>query len=111
MKTLFQQLLPSGYAIPSMWLPTGFYVSNNTLHAIGNLKDGAFTIKAIHGTLDIDAGKWTKMELLSKKKIDNSDHASGNRTLWFDNSYIVPYMSMKGWSGVKFNVTLQQNLY
>lgn len=105
-----QQILPSGYAY-GITLPSAFRMAKNKLYIVSNLKSGMLTINGIYGCLDLATGKWDKMELLSKKKIGNSDYMNGDGVLWFGSNYVVSYFDPAGWVRVKFNITLQQNEY
>jgi hypothetical protein len=110
LSTKFQQIMPSGYTIPNKTLPSGFHPLKNKLYVLVNNKTGMATLNGILGCLDVSTGKWDKMEILSKKHIDNSDYASG-AVLWFGTSYIVPYLSPRGMMKNKFDITLQLNNY
>ena len=81
------------------------------MHILASDKTGANTMNALYSVLDLQSGKWNKMERLSKKKIDNSSYADGGATLWFDNFFYVPYLEPKGFTGTKYNVSYQQNSY
>ena len=107
----FQLILPVNYTIPNKWLPLSFHPSKNKLYVVGNNKSGMTTLNGVYGSLDVTTGKWDKMDLLSKKKIDNSDYANGDAILWFADTYVVPYFSPKGLMQNKYDITLQQNNY
>jgi hypothetical protein len=111
LNTKFQQILPSGYLGSPVYIPTGYYSNNNKLYVVSNKKSGMRTYDAIYGCLDLGSGKWDNMALLSKKKMDNIDHCMGDAILWFPNSYVAPYFSVRGIGGMKFDITLQQNNY
>jgi hypothetical protein len=99
-----QQFVPCGYTIPNHILPYSFHYNKDKMFVITNSK-------GVFGILDLKTGNWEKMEMLSKKKVSNPAFAAGQSTLWFGNSYVVPYLDRKGLSQNKFDVTLQQNFY
>ncbi|WP_345949580.1 hypothetical protein ABDD95_22300 [Mucilaginibacter sp. PAMB04274] len=109
LKIIFQQMLPSSYAIPSRSLPIGYHIESNKLYIIANNKSGFVKLNALFGVLNLTSGKWERMEYLSKKKIDNSDYAEGYSALWFNNTCLIPYISPKGLMNNKYNISLQQN--
>ncbi|RYU90007.1 hypothetical protein EWM62_10710 [Mucilaginibacter terrigena] len=107
----FQQVLPSNSYYPSRPLQTGYHVIKNKLYMVANTKKGLTKNLGVFGILDINTGKWDKMELLSKKHISNSDYSEGPSILWFGNSFIVPYFAPKTFAFTKSNVSLQLNQY
>jgi hypothetical protein len=111
LKQNFGQLLPSEYTINGGSLPSAFHIDKNKLYVIANDKNGPSRLNGLYGILNLDNGKWEKMEWLSKKKIGNTDFSDGNHVLWFADSFILPYCSKKGLMSDKLDVSLQQNEY
>ncbi|MFB9843663.1 hypothetical protein [Mucilaginibacter ginsenosidivorans] len=107
----FQQLIPTGYTIPNRHLPLGFYFNKSSLYIISNDKRGMTTLNGTYSMINFATGKCEKMYWLSKKKIGNSHPAASHAVLWFANSFVVPYMDMKGITGSRYDITLQQNAY
>ncbi|MES2269121.1 MAG: hypothetical protein V4520_20320 [Bacteroidota bacterium] len=104
----YQQFLPVNYFYPSTWLQTGYNINRNKLYIVANMRKGFGTILGVYGVLDINSGKWDKMERLSKKNLDNKAHAMGTSILWFGDNFVVPYYSRKFFS-VKSDLSLQLN--
>jgi hypothetical protein len=108
----YRQFVPSFYAYPNRRIPIAYiFTTTGKLHILASDKTGTNTMNALYSVLDLQSGKWNKMERLSKKKIDNSAYADGGATLWFDNFFYTPYLEPKGFTGTKYNVTYQQNSY
>lgn len=107
----YQQLIPTNYTVPNRHLPTGYYHDKNKLYIISNDKTGMTTIDAAYTVIDMTTGQCDKIYWLSKKKIGNSHAAASASVLWFKDSYVVPYLDLKGFSGNKYDITLQQNSY
>jgi len=107
----FQQLIPTSYTVPNRHLPLGFYSNKNKLYIVSNDKTGMTTLNGVFSTIDLATGQCEKMYRLSKKKISNSNCAASHSVLWFPNSFVVPYMDMKGFTGSRYDITLQQNSY
>jgi hypothetical protein len=107
----FQQVLPSNSYYPSRKLQTGYHIIKNKLYMVANTKKGLTANIGVFGILDLNSGKWDKMERLSKKHISNSEYSEGPSILWFGNSFIVPYFAPKTFAFSKKNVTLQLNQY
>ena len=107
----YQQYMPVSYSNPNFLLPTGYHSEKNKLYIVANNKDGMVSLKSVYGAFDVTTGQWDKMDYLSKKKINNSAYSAGGAILWFGNSYIVPYMAPKGLMSIKYDVTLQQDIY
>jgi hypothetical protein len=104
----YQQVLPVNSSYPNIRLKTGYHVDKNKLYVIANTKKGFTTNLGVYGVLDINTGKWDKMERLSKKHLDNGSHSAGASILWFGNNFIVPYYSPKTFSS-KSDLSLQLN--
>ncbi len=111
LKLKYQQLVPTGYIVPERHLPLGFYHDKNKLYVLSNDKTGMTTLNGTYSVFDLSTGQCDKMYHLSKKKMGNSHAAASSSVLWFKNSFVVPYLEMKGFAGGKYNITLQQNLY
>ncbi|HZX58325.1 MAG TPA: hypothetical protein VFE54_06355, partial [Mucilaginibacter sp.] len=107
----FQQLIPTTYTVPERHLPIGYYFDKNKLYILSNDKQGMTTLYATYSVIDLTTGKCDKMYWLSKKKISNSNCAASSSILWFADSYVVPYLDMRGFSGGKYDIILQQNNY
>ncbi|HTD99254.1 MAG TPA: hypothetical protein VK668_08190 [Mucilaginibacter sp.] len=107
----YQQIIPTSYTVPERHLPLGFYHDKNKLYIISNDKTGMTTLNGTYSVIDLATGQCDKMYHLSKKKISNSHAAAGSSVLWFKNSFVVPYLELKGFSGRKYDITLQQNSY
>lgn len=107
----FQQLVPTTYTVPERHLPLGFYHDKNKLYVISNDKTGMTTINGTYSVFDLTTGQCDKMVLLSKKGIGNAHAAASASVLWFKNSFVVSYLDLKGFSGKKYDITLQQNSY
>ena len=69
------------------------------------------TLNGTISVIDLSTGQCERMDWLSKKKLGNSDMAGSSAVLWFKNSFVVPYLDMRGFSGNKYDITLQQNSY
>jgi hypothetical protein len=109
--TRFQQILPANYGYPNRFLPIGYFATKDKFYCIGNEKSGLATENGIFGCLDLASGKWEKMQVLSKKHLDNGAYVNGNAVMWFANSFAVPYIALKGLSQGNMDITLQQNGY
>ncbi|MHB8209457.1 hypothetical protein [Mucilaginibacter sp.] len=109
----FQQLMPVKSSNPFTKLYNGFNIANDKLNILSNYTSGSFNSHGqALGTLDLNTGEWDKMDILSKKHVNNSDFADGKGVMWFGNSYIVPYCNPKSMvSYVRAEITLQQNQY
>lgn len=104
----YQQLLPANSSYPDFWLQTGYHVNKNKLYIVANKKRGSSSPFGVYGVFDITAGKWDKMERLSKKNLDSRSYSAGESILWFTNNFIVPYYSPKMFS-TKSDLSLQLN--
>lgn len=112
LKLGFQQILPTNYRSVYKWPPIGRYWDNSKLHIITNAKKGLSSLQGVYAILDVNNGKWDKIEHLSKKHIGDTDYIDGNDVLWFGNNYIVPYFAIKGFFiKSKYDITLQSNQY
>jgi hypothetical protein len=111
LKFKFQQVIPTAYAVPERRLPVGFHFDKDKLYVLSNDKTGMTAESATYSCIDLASGKCEKMYWLSKKKIGNADAAGGGSVLWFANSFVVPYLDLRGFSGGKYDITLQQNSY
>ena len=111
LKFKFQQLIPTSYAVPERHLPVGFHFANNKLYVLSNDKEGMATLYGTFATIDLATGACDKIYWLSKKKISNSDAAASSSVLWFPGSFVVPYLDLRGFSGRKYDITLQKNSY
>ncbi|MBK0378383.1 hypothetical protein [Mucilaginibacter segetis] len=110
LKRNFQQVLPSRYIYPAQLLETGSHFQKQKLYIVANNRSGN-TINGLYAVLDINTGKWEKMEILPKKHIDKTDYVEGLSILWFNNNFVIPYFSLKGLMRSKLNISLQQNTY
>ena len=109
----FQQLMPIKSSNPFIKLYSGYYIANDKLNILSNYTSSMMNghYQAL-GVLDLNTGTWDKMDILSKKHVNNGDFADGRGVMWFGNSYIVPYCNPKSWVNYNtFEVTLQQNQY
>jgi len=109
----FQQLMPVKDTNPFVAVNNGYHIIGDKLNIACNYTSGTFNAhgQAI-GIMDLNTGAWDKMEILSKKHINNSDFLNGNGVMWFGNSYIVPYCNPKSMvSYYRSEITLQQNQY
>lgn len=114
----FQQLFPIEYAheasfTPNFYDPTytlsaGYSITKNKLYIVGN-NSKLFSNVGVYGVLDIHSGQWDKMDFLTKNGING--HLEGNNIMWYENSFIVPYVKAKGRMSFKYNLSLQQNQY
>jgi hypothetical protein len=109
----FQQLMPIKSANPFIKLYNGYYITNDKLNILSNytssMMNGHYQALSV---LDLNTGTWDKMDILSKKHINNGDFADGRGVMWFGTNYIVPYCNPKSWVNYyMFEVTLQQNQY
>jgi len=111
LKFKFQQLIPTSYAVPERHLPIGFHIANNKLYVLSNDKEGMTTLYGTFATIDLTTGACDKIYWLSKKKISNSDAAASSSVLWFPGSFVIPYLDLRGFSGRKYDITLQKNSY
>ncbi|GAA4335913.1 hypothetical protein GCM10023149_44230 [Mucilaginibacter gynuensis] len=111
LKQKFQQVMPTQCSYTMIVVPTGYYADKNTLHVIANDKDGMTSIRAIHGTLDMQTGEWKSMEILSKKNLRSSSFSDGSNALWYKNGFILPYVAMGGMFSITSDIRLQQNLF
>ncbi|RZK44046.1 MAG: hypothetical protein EOO61_04545 [Hymenobacter sp.] len=107
----FQQFLPAQYIYIGGSIPTGYHTSGNKFYSIANDKRGMATLNGLYGVLDLNSGKWDKMEWLSKRKIGGFDYADAPDAFWFVDSFVLPYCGKKGIMGDKRDITLQQNSY
>lgn len=109
----FQQIMPVKSSNPFIKLNSGYHITNDKLNIVSNYTSGMFNMHGqALGILDLNAGTWDKMDILSKKLINNSDFIDGNGVMWFGNSYIVPYCNPKSMvSYFRSEITLQQNQY
>jgi len=109
----FQQLMPVKSSNPFLKLYNGYHIANDKLNIVSNYSSSMLNghYQAL-GVLDLNTGEWDKMDILSKKHINNSDFVDGRGIMWFGNNYIVPYCNPKSMvSLVRAEVTLQQNQY
>ncbi|MDB5149523.1 MAG: hypothetical protein JWQ57_3543 [Mucilaginibacter sp.] len=106
----FQQILPKYTSYLGRTLQSAFYVNNAKLFVITNANDGS-KVFGLFGVLDINTGKWDKMNYLSKKQMSRSHFVEGPAVLWYGDSFIIPYVYPGGFMQNKENVTLQQNSY
>lgn len=106
-----QQIIPTSYTVPNRHLPIGYHNDKNKLYIVSNDKRGMTTLNGAICTIDLSTGQCERMDWLSKKKLGNSEMAASSSILWFGNSFVVPYLDMKGFSGSKYDITLQQNSY
>lgn len=110
LKMKFQQVIP----VNSMYnrsLTTGFNIAKDHLYIVSNQHKGLRSDISVFGSLNLNTGKWDKMEYLSKKHIDSSDFSDGSFVLWFADKYVVPYCSPKLLAPSKYDLTLQMNNY
>ena len=56
---------------------------------------------AVAGIFDLATLKMIKMDIVDKKEIDNTDPADPKATLWFKDSYAIPYIKGKGGLRIK----------
>ena len=104
------------YLIPTSCLPlehsnNEFHYDKNKLFVITNNLHGLASVNAVYSVFDLNNGQCEKMEILSKKKIGNSDLAAAFSIFWFKDNFIAPYLDRKGFSGVKYDIALQQDNY
>ena len=104
----YQQLIPTSYSIPNRLLLTGYYHNSDKLFIVANHKTGMTSMNPAYCVIDLATGKCDKLTFLSKKKLGMADSSA---ILWFDNSFVVPLVEVKGLSGGKYDVSLQQNNY
>jgi len=102
----FQQFFPlENFSYPSVAL----HPMKNKLYVVTSTKDGQSNFKGVYGQLDMNTGRWDSMDFLTKKPI--TGYLAAGNILWFDKSYIVPYMKSHGMFAVKYNLSLQMNDY
>ncbi len=109
----FQQLMPIKSSNPFIKLYSGYHIANDKLNVIFNYSSSMLNghYQAL-GILDLNTGEWDKMDILSKKHVNNSDFTDGRGLMWFGNSYIAPYCNPKSMvSYYRSEITLQQNQY
>jgi len=104
-----QQFLPASYSVPITTLPAQYHYNDGKLYIVCNDKTGATKIKAVYGILNLQSGQWEKLDWLSKKDLDGSDVALSSSTMWFKNSFILPYSDLKILLNSKEDIKLQQN--
>jgi len=107
----YQKLIPTAYSVPERHLPLGFYHDKSKLYVISNDKSGMTTLNGTYSVFDLATGQCEKMYWLSKKKIGNSHAAGSSSVLWFKDGFVVPYLDLRGISGNRYDITLQQNAY
>lgn len=100
----FQQQLPSSSLNLILYINSGFHVAKDGLH-VAAVYDKT---KAIVGTLNVTTGEWDKMEVLDRKKID-ANYPDTSNTIWFADSFIMPYADLKGITKTNRDITLQLN--
>ncbi|MEO6850780.1 MAG: hypothetical protein ABI166_09115 [Mucilaginibacter sp.] len=111
LKLKYQQLVPTSYACLNRLLPMGYYHDSDKFYVLSNDKHGINTFRGTYSVFNLETGECEKMYWLTKKYIANYDLVGGSSALWFKNSFVVPYLHVKGMAGAKFDVTLQQNSY
>jgi hypothetical protein len=74
----FQQLMPIKSSNPFIKLYNGYYITNDKLNILSNytssMMNGHYQALSV---LDLNTGTWDKMDILSKKHINNGDFADG----------------------------------
>ncbi|GAB2703110.1 hypothetical protein GCM10027037_31040 [Mucilaginibacter koreensis] len=103
----FQQLLPVNYRFIGQYLPLSYRINNDKLYSIGNFGN-TDKIKGLYSVLNLTTGNWEKMTVLSKEKLAKKSFTSGN-VLWYSNTYVVPYLELKGLFSRSYTIDLQKN--
>jgi len=108
-----QQLMPIKSLNPFLDLYNGYHIMNDKLYIVANYTSGTFNSHGQDlGIMDLNTGSWDKMDILSKKHVNNSDFSGGDGVMWFKDSYIVPYFNPKSAvSLTRSEITLQLNQY
>ena len=88
LKSIFKQVLPSGYSAAGHSYTTGHYFDKGFLYTVANLTIRPFLLNAIYGKLDVQTGKWQSIRLLSKHDIGNGNPCEGACTLWYSNQLL-----------------------
>jgi len=68
-------------------------------------------MNGLHGVLDMSTGNWDKMDILSKKRINNNAYLNGDGVLWFGNVFSIPYCQPGVLKNYRYDVSYQQNGY
>ena len=107
----YQQIFPAGYGYPNAIMHSGYTILNNKLNIVSNYKTGLSTMNGLHGVLDMSTGNWDKMDILSKKRINNNAYLNGDGVLWFGNVFSIPYCQPGVLKNYRYDVSYQQNGY
>jgi hypothetical protein len=99
LKKKFQQLMPI-YRESSEELTSGFEFEENVLKVVSNNGNG--DTRPAYGQLDLVTGKWLKLE---PPKADDGYH-SDEHIIWFNDTFIVPFIRRPGIFGNKYNIDL-----
>ena len=105
LQSRFEQIFPTDEGFGRSELKGAIHNANDKLYIIGKCEK----FKSIYAILDLNNGEWIQMYSLTKKQ--NKGFPDGSDILWYNKTYVIPYISTHGYYGNKFSFGLQLNQY
>jgi hypothetical protein len=105
----YQQVMPT----KTVYGPTGdasasFCHNGDKISMTAN--EGNMLFHTIYGQMDLNTGKWLKLQRLDKDKLDRSDFVTPHN-LWYKDNFTLIYVPFKNGVNGKLNFSLQSNPY
>lgn len=112
LKQEYHQFLPRYYAsLRGEGSELGFNLKGDVLRIVINQKYGIGSVSTRYAEMDIRTGKMLKLLALPKDNIKNSYYADTDSMWWQSESFTLPFVEGKGWSGNKADMQFLQLSY
>jgi hypothetical protein len=109
LKLKYEQVMPNETTYgPTGNLSASIYREGDKMYMITNYGD--MTYYTIYGQMDLNTGKWLKLQRLEKEKLSKSDFVTPHN-LWYKDNFLLFYVPFKNGLNSKLDFSLQSNPY